>query len=111
MLYARFGFIRSLYYPRPYHNDASCEWVISVPIGNIISISVRDLRLEDSGSCIYDYLIIRDGNSSSATQIARLCGKKRPRMRFTSSSNFLYVSFVSNSSVTGRGFELYYTSG
>ena len=111
MRVASAGFIRSLYYPRPYDNNVSCEWVISVPTGNIISISVRDLRLEDSDSCKYDYLSIRDGNSSSATQLARLCGKKRPRMTFTSSRNVLYVAFVSDSSVTGRGFELYYTSG
>ena len=107
MLYAPSGFVRSLYYPRQYHNNANCEWVISVPNGNIISISLKDLRLEDSDSCIHDYLIIRDGKRSSA----RLCGKKRPGMTFTSNSNVLYVLFVSDSSVSGRGFELYYTSG
>ena len=108
-LYARSGFIRSLYYPGSYSNDAVCVWVISVPIGNIISISVIDLNIEDG--CYNAYIDIRDGDSISAPQIARLCGSRKPREALTSTSNFLYVSFVSYSYGTGRGFELYYTSG
>ena len=111
MLRAPSGSIKSPNYPRPYHNRARCVWVISAPIGNIISIFVRDLQLEYQYACRYDYLVIRDGNSHSAAQIATLCGSNRISKVFTSTGNYLHVSFQSDFTITASGFDLHYTSG
>ena len=111
MLYSPFGFIRSPNYPQPYPNRATCVWVISVPIGYTISVSVTHLNLESHSGCLFDYVLIRDGRNSSAAQIARLCGTVRPTRVIRSTGNVLFVSFVSDGSITGGGFELHYTSG
>jgi len=111
MLHAPSGFIRSPNYPQPYRHRAACVWVISVPIGNTISITVTDLDIEAHSGCRYDYVLIRDGYNNSAAPISRLCGANRPGRVIKSTGNFLYVSFVSDATINGRGFEFRYTSG
>ena len=85
--------------------------MISVPIGNTISITVTDLDIEAHSGCRYDYVLIRDGYNNSAAPISRLCGANRPGRVIKSTGNFLYVSFVSDATINGRGFEFRYTSG
>lgn len=58
-------------------------------------------RLE--GGCHYDYIEVFDGPYHSSPLIARVCDGAQGS--FTSSSNFLSVRFVSDSSVTRRGFQ------
>ena len=111
MLYGSSGFIRSPNYPQPYRHRATCVWIITVADGNIITFNVTDLDIEASTTCRYDNVLIRDGYNNSAAQIVRLCGTNRPVTLFKSTGNRLYVSFSSDATVNGRGFELRYTSG
>ena len=111
MLYASSGFIRSPNYPRPYRHGATCVWVITVPTGNTIVVNVNDLDIEASSGCRYDHVLIRDGYNNSAPQIARLCNTNIPGRPIKSAGNTLYISFRSDGSINGRGFELRYTSG
>eukprot|EP00795_Rhopilema_esculentum_P014104 gene14104-5092_t len=111
MLYSSSGFIRSPNYPQPYRHRATCVWVINVAVGNIISVNVTDLQIETSTACRYDNVALRDGTNSSAALITRLCGSARPSTLFKTTNNVLYVVFTSDASISGRGFELRYTSG
>lgn len=63
-------------------------------------------RLE--GGCHYDYIEVFDGPYHSSPLIARVCDSAVGS--FTSSSNFMSVRFVSDSSVTRRGFQAEYYS-
>ena len=85
--------------------------MINVAVGNIISVNVTDLQIETSTACRYDNVALRDGTNSSAALITRLCGSARPTTLFKTTNNVLYVVFTSDASISGRGFELRYTSG
>lgn len=63
-------------------------------------------RLE--GGCNYDYIEVFDGPHHSSPLIARVCDGARGS--FSSSSNFLSVRFVSDGSVTKKGFQADYYS-
>lgn len=64
------------------------------------------LRLESN--CNYDYIDVFDGPCHSSPLIARLC--HGASNSFTSSSNFMSIRFVSDGSVTRRGFRANYYS-
>lgn len=67
----------------------------------------RLCRLE--GGCNYDYIEVFDGPHLSSPLIARVCDEARGS--FTSSSNFMAIRFVSDGSVSRRGFQAdYYSS-
>uniref|UniRef100_A0A4W6DZH6 CUB domain-containing protein n=1 Tax=Lates calcarifer TaxID=8187 RepID=A0A4W6DZH6_LATCA len=87
-------------YPLPYHPNSECYWNIRTSQGSQLLLSFSDFHLESSASCSYDYLAVYDGNSSSAPELARLCGSQPPST-FSASSNQLYVKLRTDSSVKG----------
>uniref|UniRef100_A0A8C6WU56 CUB domain-containing protein n=1 Tax=Neogobius melanostomus TaxID=47308 RepID=A0A8C6WU56_9GOBI len=90
-------------YPLPYHPNAECYWSIRTSPGSKLLLSFSDFHLETSSSCNFDYLAVYDGDSSSATQLAQLCGSQPPSP-IGSSSNQLYVKLRTDSSVSAGGF-------
>ena len=67
--------------------------------------------LEYNIKCNYDWVEIRDGNSSNSPLIGdKLCGSTLPKA-ITSNGNQLYVKFHSDSSVVGTGFEILVNQG
>uniref|UniRef100_A0A4W6F2P1 Cubilin n=1 Tax=Lates calcarifer TaxID=8187 RepID=A0A4W6F2P1_LATCA len=96
-------------YPLPYHPNSECYWNIRTSQGSQLLLSFSDFHLESSASCSYDYLAVYDGNSSSAPELARLCGSQPPST-FSASSNQLYVKLRTDSSVSTGGFLASYTS-
>ncbi|XP_034025114.1 cubilin [Thalassophryne amazonica] len=103
------GYITSPNYPKNYPQNIDCIWVISVPNGEAVQINFEDdFYIEPTSDCIYDYLELRDGSTSNADPIARLCGNTRPSThRSTGSSMFL--RFRTDTSVTHIGFKAKYT--
>ncbi|XP_045882265.1 deleted in malignant brain tumors 1 protein isoform X5 [Meles meles] len=101
------GYFSSPFYPGNYPNSAKCVWDIEVQNNYHITIIFRDVQLE--GGCNYDYIEVFDGPAHSSPLIARVCsGSVGP---LTSSSNFMSIRFVSDGSVTRRGFQAdYYSS-
>ncbi|XP_044096607.1 deleted in malignant brain tumors 1 protein isoform X3 [Neovison vison] len=101
------GNFSSPFYPGNYPNNANCLWDIEVQNNYRVTVIFRDVQLE--GSCSYDYIEVFDGPSHSSPLIARVCnGSVRP---LTSSSNFMSIRFVSDGSITMRGFQAdYYSS-
>ena len=51
------GTISSPNYPNLYPHSRVCHWEIIVPQGRRVTLTINDLRLEDSGSsCVFDYV-------------------------------------------------------
>ncbi|XP_047455679.1 cubilin [Mugil cephalus] len=97
------GEIHSPSYPSSYPNNVDCSWVISVDPSHRVLFNFTDLDIEFSSSCIYDYVSIYDGPSSSAPLLGHICGTTIPPA-ITSTQNIIYVRFRSDSSRNHRGF-------
>ncbi|XP_015810319.3 cubilin [Nothobranchius furzeri] len=96
-------------YPLPYHPNAECYWTIKTSQGSQLLLSFSDFHLESSSSCSFDYLAVYDGNSSSAPELAKLCGAELPST-INSSRNQLFVKLRTDSSVNAGGFLASYSS-
>ncbi|XP_072596400.1 scavenger receptor cysteine-rich domain-containing protein DMBT1 isoform X3 [Vulpes vulpes] len=100
------GHFSSPFYPRNYPNNARCVWDIEVPNNYHVTIVFKDVQLE--GGCNYDYIEVFDGPSHTSPLIARVCDGAKSSL--TSSSNFMSIRFVSDGSVTRKGFKANYYS-
>ncbi|XP_067660430.1 cubilin-like [Haliotis asinina] len=95
-------------YPNNYVNGLDCQWTIHAPIGGNITVKVLSLDLENVPSCVNDYLLFKDGTTTNARQLAKICEQRSTPI--VSSSNHMTIMFHSDSSLTGGGFRLQYTS-
>ncbi|XP_074194971.1 scavenger receptor cysteine-rich domain-containing protein DMBT1 isoform X10 [Rhinolophus sinicus] len=100
------GRFSSPFYPGNYPNNARCVWDIEVQNNDRVALVFRNVQLE--GGCNYDYVEVFDGPYRSSPLIARVCDMQNGS--FISSSNFMSVRFVSDGSVTRRGFQAEYYS-
>ncbi|KAB1271021.1 Deleted in malignant brain tumors 1 protein [Camelus dromedarius] len=100
------GNLHSQFYPENYPNNAKCVWDIEVENNYRITVVFTDVQLE--GGCNYDYIEVFDGPYHSSPLLARVCDGARGS--FTSSSNFMSIRFVSDGSITRRGFWAEYYS-
>ncbi|XP_067663224.1 cubilin-like isoform X2 [Haliotis asinina] len=94
--------------PNNYTNELDCQWTINAPIGRNITVKILFLDFENGSSCIDDYLLFKDGTTADARQLAKIC--EQTYTPIVSSSNHMAIIFHSDSSVTGGGFRLQYTS-
>nr|XP_020136338.1 deleted in malignant brain tumors 1 protein [Microcebus murinus] len=100
------GRFSSPFYPGNYPNNARCLWDIEVRYNYRVTVVFSNVQLE--GGCNYDYIEVFDGPHDSSPLIARVCDGSSGS--FTSSSNFMSIRFVSDGSVTRRGFQAEYFS-
>ncbi|XP_044516131.1 deleted in malignant brain tumors 1 protein [Gracilinanus agilis] len=100
------GSFSSPNYPGYYPNDANCVWDIEVSNNNLVTIVFEDVQLE--GGCNYDYIQVYDGPYQTSPLIARVCDGGRGS--FTSTSNFMSIRFITDRSVTRKGFWARYYS-
>ncbi|XP_049729509.1 deleted in malignant brain tumors 1 protein-like [Elephas maximus indicus] len=100
------GQFSSPFYPGNYPNNARCIWDIEVHSNYRVTVVFRDVQLESG--CNYDYIEVFDGPYPSSPLIARVCNGVSGS--FTSSSNFMSVRFISDGSVTRKGFQAEYYS-
>ncbi|TRY89102.1 hypothetical protein DNTS_004573 [Danionella cerebrum] len=96
-------------YPLPYHPNAECYWHINTNPGSRVELSFGDFHLEDISHCVYDYLTVYDGNSTSAAELATLCGNQIPAP-ITSSKENMYVKLRTDSIIHTGGFLANYQS-
>uniref|UniRef100_A0A3Q1IYA9 Uncharacterized protein n=1 Tax=Anabas testudineus TaxID=64144 RepID=A0A3Q1IYA9_ANATE len=103
------GYITSPNYPQNYPQNIDCIWVITVPTGEAVQIDFEeDFYIEPSTSCAYDYLELRDGSTSNANLISRLCGNTRPSTQHSTGSSMM-LRFRTDTSVTHKGFKAKYS--
>lgn len=55
------AFLFSPGWPDDYANDQDCTWLIRSP-GATVELNILSLDIEDFPMCLYDNLVIRDGN-------------------------------------------------
>uniref|UniRef100_A0A671XBC1 CUB and Sushi multiple domains 3 n=1 Tax=Sparus aurata TaxID=8175 RepID=A0A671XBC1_SPAAU len=97
------GFILSPNYPHPYPHSKDCDWLITVHSDYVISLAFISFSIEPN----YDFLYIYDGPDSSAHLIGSFQDSKLPE-KIESTSNFMYLAFRSDGSVSYTGFHLEY---
>ncbi|XP_059827436.1 cubilin [Hypanus sabinus] len=105
------GAITSPLYPNNYSNNQNCSWIIQAqkPFKHV-TISFTDLAIENNGAnCSADVLQILDGDKLTAPSVGRYCGNTIPYAT-TSSSNALFVNFISNDVISFRGFRATYAA-
>ncbi|XP_049586358.1 CUB and sushi domain-containing protein 3 isoform X1 [Syngnathus scovelli] len=97
------GFLLSPNYPHPYPHSKDCDWLIAVHSDYVISLAFISFSIEPN----YDFLYIYDGPESSARLIGTFQDSKLPE-KIESSSNFMFLAFRSDGSVSYTGFHLEY---
>ncbi len=68
------------------------------------------IQIEKHDNCAYDYLELRDGDSENSPLLGRFCGYEKPD-DIKSSSNQLWMKFVSDGSVNKAGFAANFFKG
>ncbi|XP_038589680.1 bone morphogenetic protein 1-like isoform X1 [Micropterus salmoides] len=97
------GQIQSPNYPDDYLSNKVCVWKITVAEGFDVGLSFQSFEIERHDSCAYDYVEVRDGSSESSPLLGHFCGYDKPD-DIKSSSNQLWLKFVSDGSVNKAGF-------
>ncbi|XP_072507728.1 cubilin [Notamacropus eugenii] len=85
------------------YDNIDCFWVIRTEERKVLRITFPFFQLDSSDRCRYQFLQIRDGDSSGAYPLGKYCGSNHPPELF-SSNNALYFYFHSDQSVNERVF-------
>ncbi|XP_059144228.1 neurogenic locus notch homolog protein 1-like [Physella acuta] len=101
------GVIQSPNYPNYYYTNLQCKWTIIVEQDHIISLRFSTYAVE---GCPYDFVQVFDGKSSSDRLIGKYCTSASIPNQIMSTSNMMYITFVSDGVYTDKGFNATYTS-
>nr|CAD7425032.1 unnamed protein product [Timema monikensis] len=106
--------MQTLRYPvsGKYATFLDCAWTLVAPLGQIIQLKITSLDMAScfnmsTASCDCDYLEVHDGVSQYSDLIGRFCGNTAPPA-FTSSSNKMWIHFVSDGTENRNGFQVQY---
>lgn len=113
-------------YPLEYLPNKECIWRITVQEDYQVALKFQSFEVENHDNCVYDYVEVRDGDSPDSRLIGVFCGYKVPpdmrsayriiflslshdqfnvfRLIFRSTTNKMFVKFVSDGSVQKAGF-------
>ncbi|XP_035902847.1 tolloid-like protein 1 isoform X1 [Anopheles stephensi] len=97
------GRLESPNYPVDYLPNKECIWRITVPKDYQVALKFQSFEVENHDNCVYDYVEVRDGGTADSRLIGVFCGYKIPP-DMKSTSNKLFVKFVSDGSVQKAGF-------
>ncbi|XP_063811710.1 ovochymase-2-like [Pseudophryne corroboree] len=97
------GGFTSLNYPSDYENSKTCAWEITVPDNKVIHLWFVDFHVETSILCTEDRVTVEDNLGTLGTY----CGSKVPRP-LVSVGNRMFVTFITNSETSVKGFEAKY---
>ncbi|XP_026480044.1 cubilin homolog [Ctenocephalides felis] len=95
-----------------YLNNLDCHWSLNTTLGKNIKLEFQDFHLapcvnhtnkDAEYKCNCDYLEVRDGSTGFAQLIGRYCGHMLPDI-VISSTNALWIRFVSDGEHTSSGF-------
>ncbi|CAD5223337.1 unnamed protein product [Bursaphelenchus okinawaensis] len=105
------GTITSPAFPLPYHHQLNCVWNVTAPDGYIVAAKFRQLDLEASEMCYFDYVELWDGiEQSNATTWGRLCGQSPPFGTKMSKTSNMLIQFHSDETTSRGGFSLVLTA-
>ena len=109
------GSVTSPQYPRNYPLNVTCKWTITAIRQRRIQIHFTDFSLEKNKKCLYDYLQIRESQTSSGRKIIsrptpKYCGYSLPQ-DYLSQGDQVEIIFVSDPmSEVDKGFRLIWTT-
>ncbi|XP_053565459.1 embryonic protein UVS.2-like isoform X2 [Bombina bombina] len=103
------GSLTSVNYPSAYPNNTKCLWLIRTPSDQVMLTMVA-FDVHPSPNCMSDYIKIYDGASkTSPVLLKNSCGsRKRPPL--IASANTMLLEFVTDGSLTRKGFKATYTT-
>lgn len=99
------GTVLSPDYPEGYGNNLNCVWLILSEPGSRIHLAFNDFDLEAP----YDILTVKDGELLDSAVMGRFTGAE-VSSHLTSNSNILRLEFQADHSMSGRGFNITYSS-
>jgi len=99
------GTIKSPDFPLPYPAASDCSWTLQVEAGFKIHLLFATFETQTDHDTFYVY----DGPSEKSALIMEISGR-RPLATVDSSSNQMFVRFVSDDQVSGPGFLAIYSS-
>ncbi|XP_037543399.1 procollagen C-endopeptidase enhancer a [Nematolebias whitei] len=105
---AESGFVGSEGFPSFYKSNSKCTWRLTVPEGNVVTLSFRIFDLEADSQCRYDYLDVYNGHSDSTQKLGRFCGTFRPGT-LISTTNTMMLEMVTDSETQSRGFVAFFS--
>lgn len=90
-----------------YEPELNCQWVVTGEPGKVLKLTFSLFNIErdvnaTSITC-WDYVEIRDGFSPFSPLNGHYCGTTAPRP-ITTSNNFMWIKFYSDSTTNQRGF-------
>jgi Zn-dependent metalloprotease len=88
-----------------YTNNTDCSWLIQPLTANSITLNFSEFKLGD----VKDSLWIYDGANDQASVLFAATGETLPGA-VTSSDGVMYLRFVSDSAITGKGWTAEYTA-
>jgi len=68
------------------------------------------LKVENHDHCVYDFVEVRDGHEDNSRLLGKFCGHRMPS-DVKSTTNKMYVKFVSDASVQKGGFAAVFVKG
>ncbi|CAJ0967754.1 unnamed protein product, partial [Ranitomeya imitator] len=95
-------------YPTTYYSNLDCGWVIAAPTGYKITLTMNDFAVESEPSCANDYLLVYDGQYTTAPIIGKKYCSSSPPPPLVSTGNIMLVLFHSNNVTEMRGFQAKY---
>ena len=102
------GTIYSPNYHYKYPHKMSCQNSIENPYGNRITLKMRHFDLESSKDCVKDSLKIYENSISNETLMSTRCGNDTTQ--YVTKSNRLFLLFKSDSTISGLGYQIDFTS-
>ncbi|CAH2282322.1 cubilin [Pelobates cultripes] len=99
------GQIASPLWPRNYPHHSNYIWTINVESTQIIEARMLEIDIEEHSTCSYDKLQIYDGPNIHYHLLGTYCGVTPPPSLFSSASS-MTVGFVSDNSISKKGFLL-----
>lgn len=104
------GHLESPNFPDDYQPNKECTWKITVPSDYQVALKFQSFEIENHDNCVYDFLEIRDGHDPTSPLIGVYCGYNIPE-DIKSSSNKMWIKFVSDNSVQKAGFSAIFMNG
>ncbi|XP_025106477.1 uncharacterized protein LOC112571592 isoform X2 [Pomacea canaliculata] len=100
------GDISSPFFPDQYQPSLTCTYLLQAPPGYRVEVEFDTFHLE-SAPCVYDYIVVYDGQYTNSSQIGTYCGREKPSSILSSSSSLL-IMFVADDAVEMTGFSAGY---
>lgn len=95
-------------YPNHYPNNTKCTLRIEAQYGYLVQVDFLDtFKMENSPTCEYDRLVVRDGPFGYSSCKGVYCGHNFPP-KITSMGQYLWLQFQSDGSIEYEGFRATY---